>query len=171
MTTEIPTIPMHGIETRRTCFSFVEKLKPNDSILQEIDALDTNGLSSSRATESYRQKQTPEPKREIIFTSNDLIPDDEISSIGSVEDEDTFFLFTPNSQGMDKAGRGNAYMTPTLIDNLSSFSLTPRKNNEDHILSIPEFSPTARSSYAYQPQKRKRGNVLLDTNFRSHRPG
>lgn len=168
--TTTATIPMHSIEIQRPCYSMVENFKPKDSLMQELDALDSKGLSSPHVPDSYSRKQTPEPRCDIIVTSNEFVPDDDLSSIGSVEDEDAFFLFTPNSQGLDMAGRRNA--SPTLMDNLSSFSLTPRKNYEDPILCIPEFSPsfvsTTRSSYTCQPQQRKRGNAALDTSFCSH---
>lgn len=173
MTTTTVTSPMQRIETQRPCYSISEKFKPQDPLMLELDALDSRGLSSFHVPESNDRKQKLQgPKCEIIVTSNDFVPDDDdLSSIGSVEDEDAFFLFTPNSQRLDVAGKGNSYLTPNQIDNLSTFSLTPRKNNEEPILCIPEFSPSfvsaAQSTYTYQPQKRQRESVFMDHSLRS----
>jgi len=110
-----------------------------DDLMREIDALE-GGVDGFYSTTSTFLKAPPKPDTVL---GNINIHDDDVSSIGSQDDEDDdeMILSTPSSQGTQT----DFFLTPNSILE-RSFSLTPRKTNELSLLSVPEVAPMPRTT-------------------------
>ena len=132
-----------------------KKLRTQDRILNEIEAIDdANKQSAIKPTARYRTNMTHPSLCATVVTAD--IDDSDVSSIGSEEDEDEMFLCTPSRNGLP--GHGDVpFLTPILIESMSSFSLTPRKTPEAPLsLSIPQFSPVQSTMLPPLQTKNKR---------------
>ena len=137
------TAPLQSATTpnktkRRTmCALGKKKLRPQDPILNMIEAIDDAHQSAIKPTTKYRTSTT---HASLTVVTVDL-DDSDVSSIGSEEDEDEMFLCAPSWNGLPGHGE-DPFLTPIIIDSMSSFSLTPRKMPEAPLLlSMTQFSP------------------------------
>jgi hypothetical protein len=123
--------------------------------MKEIEALDScqqGGSEVPLTSQCHNQSQESRCEITVSFNESTTDDDDDVSSIGSVEDEDEFFLFTPNSRKLDQSENGNSHLTPsTIIENLTSFSLTPRKTYDEPLLCMPECSSSLLSAAYFRP--------------------
>jgi hypothetical protein len=125
-----------------------------DVLMREIDALEGAVIGIYSLTSQSQCSKVPTKLHMAMGTGN-VILDDDLSSIGSQEeeDDDTMFLCIPSSQETQP----RFMLTPSYSGQASVFSLTPRKANELLLLSIPQVSPMLPMRIVSKSsQKRKR---------------
>jgi hypothetical protein len=127
-----------------------------DTLMREIDALEGAAIGNY-SLRSQSQCCKIQPKIEIVLGAGIVIPDDDLSSIGSQEDDDDeMFLCFASSQETEV----HILLTPNSIAKKNKFSLTPRKSNEVSLLSIPQVSPLVpKKTVSRTSQKRKRDSI------------
>jgi len=103
-----------------------KKLNIQDPIVNEIEAI-----------AAHQMAMTTSEKISLRLSLSTDIDDSDVSSIGE-ENEDIMFLCSPNRNGQQG---DNFFLTPIIIDSMSSFSLTPRKEPESSLLSILNCEP------------------------------
>jgi len=133
-----------------------------DDLMREIDALEGKSGGGFYSMTSPFLKAPPKP--DTVLGNN---YGDDVSSIGSEEDEDDdeMILSTPNSQGTHQS---YFFFTPNSREKKPrSYSLTPRKTNEVSLLSVSEVTPMTGITAVPPPHlKRKR----YSTNMTPLRP-
>lgn len=138
----------------------INAIDGRDDLMRDIDALEGSGDGFYSMTSPYRYPFLKAPPKPETVLGN--INDDDISSIGSEEDEDDdeMILSTPNSQGTHQS---DFFFTPNSRERKArsmSFSLTPRKTNEVPLLSVPEVTPmTGITIIPPSSLKRKRNSI------------
>jgi hypothetical protein len=118
----------------------------HDDLMRELNALEGRSGDAFYSMTSPFRKAPPKP---VTVSGNNYVNnyDDDVSSIGSGEDEDDDEMIhsTPNSQGTHQSG---FFFTPNSTEKRQrsysltprSYSLTPRRANEVSLLSVPEVT-------------------------------